>query len=72
MSYTCEVSDNVLSVLPTRLFLIFILSFILGASISFITSASFGIIVNWVLDNYQSISHSNLQRIHPLEVIDRV
>ena len=68
MSYTCEVSDNPFSGFPTWSFVDFTLIPILSALISFITGASFGIIVNWVLDFYQSVFHSNLQRIHPLEV----
>ena len=72
MSYTFEVSYNLFSVFPTWSFLFFTLTLMLGALISFITGASFGIIVNWVLDFYQRIFHSNLQRIHYLKVIDRV
>ena len=68
MSYICEISINLSSTFPTWSFLNLTLILILGALISFITRASFGIIVNWVLDFYQSIFHSNLQRTYPLEV----
>ena len=71
MSYTCEVSDSLFSAFPRWSFVIFTVILLLGALISFITGAS-GIIFNWVLDFYQSIFHSNLRRIHPLEVVHRV
>ena len=69
MSYNCEVSDNLFSVFPTWCFLIFSLSLILGALISFITGASFGILANWVLDSIQSLLQSNRQRIRRQEVV---
>ena len=72
MSYKCEVSNNPFSTFPTWSFLIFSLILILGALIPFITGASFGIIVNWVLDFSQSIFYSNRQRIYPQEVFYRV
>ena len=72
MSYNCEVSGNLFSTFPTWSFLIFSLIHILGALISFNTGASFGIIVNWVLDFSQSILYSNRQRIHLQEVFHRV
>ena len=46
----------------------FSLILILGALISFITGASCGIIINWVLDFSQSFLHSNRQRSHTQEV----
>ena len=72
MSYTCEVSNNLFSTFPTWLFLVFTLILLLGALISFITGASFGIIVNWVLDFYQIIFHSNRPRTNPQEVCHRI
>ena len=58
MSYTCEVSDNLL-ILKKNVVIRFFFSVIviLGAIISFITGAFFGIIVNWVSDFFQSIFH---------------
>ena len=72
MSYNCEVSNNPFSTFPTWSFLIFSLILILGALIPFITGASFGIIVNWVLDFSQSNFYSNRQRIYPQEVFYRI
>ena len=72
MSYNCVESGNLFSTFPTWSFLIFRLILILGALISFITGASFGIIVNWVLDFSQSILYSNRQRIYLQEVFHRV
>ena len=72
MSYICEVSGNLFSTFPIWSFLIFSLIVILGALISFVTGASFGIIVNWVLDFSQSILYSNRQRIFLQEVFHRV
>ena len=60
MSYTCGVSDNLVSAFPTWSLVILTLIIILGVMISFITGASFGITVNWDLEFYQSIFHSNL------------
>ena len=68
MSYNCEVSGNPFSDFPTWLFLSFTLIPKLGTLISFITGASFGIIVNWVLDFSQSLLHSNRQRNRTQEV----
>ena len=72
MGYNCEVSNNPFSTLPTWSFLIFRLIFILGALISFITGASFDILVNWVLDFSLSLFQSNRQRIYPQEVFHRI
>ena len=72
MSYNCEVSNNFFSAFPTWSFLIFTSFFILGALISYITGASFGIIVNWVLDFSQSLLHSHRQRIYLHEVFIRI
>ena len=71
MSYTCEVSNNPFSAFPTWSFFVFTLILLLGALISFIAGASFGIIVNWFLNFFQSIFHSNPRRIHPQELIFR-
>ena len=46
----------------------FSLILILGALLSFITGASCGIIINWVLDFSQSLLHSNRQRTNTQEV----
>ena len=46
----------------------FCLILILGALISFITGASCGIIINWVLDFSQSLLHSNRQGTNAREV----
>ena len=72
MSYNCEVSNNPFSTFPTWSYLIFSLILILGALISFINGASFGIIVNWVLDFSLSIFQSNPQRIYLEEVFHRI
>ena len=71
MSYSCEVSGNLFSVLPKWSRVIFTLNPILVALISNITGASFGTKVDWALDFYQSIFHSNLRRIHIPELIHR-
>ena len=68
MGYNCEVSKNLFSTCPTWSFLMFSLLLILGALISFITGASCGIIINWVLDFSQSLLHSNRQRTNTPEV----
>ena len=68
MSYNCEVSKNLFSTCPTWSFLMFSLVRILGALISFLTAASCGIIINWVLDFSQSFLHSNRQRTNTPEV----
>ena len=68
MSYNCEVSNSFFSAFSTWSFFIFTLIFLLGALISFLTGASFVIIVNWVLDFSQSLFHSNRQRIPNQEV----
>ena len=72
MSYNCEVLNNLFSASPLWSFLFFTLILVLGALISFTTGASFGIIVNWVLNFHQSIFHSNLQRIYPFEETHRI
>ena len=72
MSYICGKSDNPFSAFPTWSYVIFSLILILGALISFVTGASFGIIVNWVIDFYQRIFQLNLRRIYPIEVIQGV
>ena len=68
MSYNCEASNKFFSAFSTWSFLILTLIFLLGALISFLTGASFVIIVNWVLDFSQSLLHSNRQRINAQEV----
>ena len=72
MSYNCGVLDNSNCTFSTWSIVIFSLTFILGAINSLITGASFGIIVNWVLDFSQSIFHSNRRKIYPQEVFHRV
>ena len=61
-------SKNLFSTCPIWSFLMFSLILILGALISFITGASCGIIINWVLDFSQSLLHSNRQRTNAREV----
>ena len=68
MSYNCEAPNNFFSTFSTWSFLILTLIFLLGALISFLTGASFVIIVNWVLDFSQSLLNSNRQRINTQEV----
>ena len=68
MSYNCEVFNNFFSTFSTWSFLFFSLIFLLGASISFLTGASFVVIINWVLDFSQSFLHSNRQRANTQEV----
>ena len=72
MSYNCGVLNNFPFAFLTWSLVIFTLILILRAINSFITGASFGIIVNWVLDFSQSILPSNRQRIYPQEVSHRV
>ena len=72
MSYTCEVSNILLSAFATWSFLFFTCILVLGALISFNTDASLGIIVNWVIDFYQNIFHPNLQKSFPVDVIHLV
>ena len=72
MSYKCEVSNNPFSTSPTWSFLIFSLILILGALISFITGASFGIKVDCVLVFSHRVFHFNRQRIYPQKVFHRV
>ena len=68
MSYNCEVSKNLFSTCPTWSFSMFSLILIMGALISFITGASCGKIIDWVLDFSQSLLHSNRQRTNTQEV----
>ena len=68
MSYNCGVLDTPPCTFTTWSVAIFASVFILGAINSFFTGASFGMIVNWVLDFSQSLLHSNRQRINTQEV----
>ena len=73
MSYNCGVLDNPPPcTFTTWSISIFALIFIRSAINSFITGASFGLIVSLVLDFSQSVFHSYRQRIYPQEVFHRV
>ena len=50
MNYISEKSDDLFSALPIMSIVIFTLILILRALVSFITGASFGKLVTWVLD----------------------
>ena len=71
-SYKCGVLDNFPCTSSTWSFLIFNLILILGALISFITGASIGITINWVLDFSHSLLHSNRQKIYTQDLFHLV